>query len=197
MTERLEQSQVKVDNDLWLARTFVAGEPDALHSVYERWGGLIHGLAAKSVGHGDADDVTQQVFVSAWQSRARYHVDQAPLGAWLVGIARHRIADHLGHRHRKHEVSADPDVLLGNLDRRPAPNAMTPERIDQLLLLWEELELIGNPQRQIMILAYFEDFTHAQISEHLDIPLGTVNSHIARTLRRLITRLEGEHAPST
>lgn len=197
MTERLEQTQVEVDNDLGLARAFVAGEPDSLRAVYERWGGLIHGLAAKSVGLGDADDVTQQVFVSAWQSRANYRAGSSPLGAWLVGIARHRIADHYGRRHHLHEVSADPDVLLGNLDRRPAPNAMTPERIDQLLLLAEELERIGNPQRQIMVLAFFEDLTHAQISEHLDMPLGTVKSHIARTLRRLKTRLEGGYASST
>ncbi len=197
MTEHLERTELGVDSDLWLARAFVAGDDGALHSAYERWGGLVHGLAVKSVGPGDADDVTQKVFVSAWQSRSRYGVDHAPLGAWLVGITRHRIADHLGHWHRQHEVSADPDVLLGNLDEGPAPNAMTPERIDQLLLLWEELERIGNPQRQIMILAFFEELTHAQISEHLDIPLGTVKSHIARTLRRLKTRLEGENASST
>jgi len=197
VTRRLEQAQVKVDQDIVLARAFATGEANALRSAYQRWGGLIHALAVKSVGPGDADDVTQQVFVSAWQSHSRYQVDQAPLGAWLVGIARHRIADHLSHRHRKDEDSADPNVLLGNLDQRPAPNAMTPERIDQLLLLWEELERIGNPQRQIMVLAFFEDSTHAQISQHLDMPLRTVKSHIARTLRRLETRLEAEHASRT
>ncbi len=133
MTEHLERTELGVDSDLWLAHAFVAGDDGALHSAYERWGGLVHGLAVKSVGPGDADDVTQQVFVSAWQSRSRYRVDHAPLGAWLVGITRHRIADHLGHRYRQHEVSADPDVLLGNLDQRPAPNAMTPERIDPIV----------------------------------------------------------------
>lgn len=197
MTGRLKQTQVEVDNDLGVARAFATGDPEALHSAYQRWGGLIHGLAAKAVGPADADDVTQQVFVSAWQSRSRYQVDQAPLGAWLVGITRHRIADHLSRRHRKHEVSADPTVLMDNLDQHPAPNTMTSERIDQLLLLWEELERIGNPQRQIMVLAFFEDMTHAQISEHLGMPLGTVKSHIARTLRQLKTRLEAEHASST
>lgn len=183
---------VEADHSISLA--FSQGHPTALAQAYRRWGGLVHGLAAKAVGHTDADDVTQQVFVSAWQSRARYRTEQGPLGAWLVGITRHRVADHFARRHMGNEVASDPSVLAANLDQRTAPNTITADRIDQMLVLWEELERIGDPQRRIMVLAFFEDMTHAQIAEALDIPLGTVKSYIARTLRRMRSRLEGEHA---
>lgn len=177
-----------------MARAFAEGEAAALSDVYARWGGLVHGLATKAVGRADADDVTQQVFASAWQSRSRYRPDQAPLGAWLVGITRHRIADHFAVRHRSAEVSTDPGGLLANLDEQSDPNALTPERMDVLLALHQELEEIGDPQRHIVLLAFFRDMTHRQIAEHLGLPLGTVKSHIGRTLRRLRDRMEGEDA---
>ncbi len=194
MTDRISGLDTDVDADRSISLAFTQGHPTALAQAYQRWGGLVHGLAAKAVGHSDAEDVTQQVFVSAWQSRERYRVEQGPLGAWLVGITRHRIADHFGRRHVGKEVAADPSVLHANLEHHPAPNTVTADRIDQMLVLWEELERIGDPQRRIMVLAFFEDMTHAQIAEVLDIPLGTVKSYIARTLRRMRSRLEGEHA---
>ncbi len=194
MTDRTSGLDTDVEADRSISLAFSQGHPTALAQAYQRWGGLVHGLATKAVGHSDADDVTQQVFVSAWQSRARYRAEQGPLGAWLVGITRHRVADHFSRRHMGNEVPADPSVLTANLDQRTAPNTVTADRIDQMLVLWEELERIGDPQRRIMVLAFFEDMTHAQIAESLDIPLGTVKSYIARSLRRMRSRLEGEYA---
>lgn len=194
MKERTSGLDAGVAADESISLAFAQGHPEALAQAYRRWGGLIHGLSVKAVGLSDADDVTQQVFVSAWQSRVRYHADQGPLGAWLVGIARHRIADHFSRRHVRHEVLADPDSLHANLEQRAAPNTVTADRIDQMLVLWQELERIGDPQRRIMVLAFFEDKTHVQIAKELDLPLGTVKSYISRTLRRMKSRLEGEHA---
>ncbi|MGB3185128.1 MAG: sigma-70 family RNA polymerase sigma factor [Ornithinimicrobium sp.] len=194
MTEPISRLELDVAVDSEISRAFEQGEDTALAQAFQRWGALVHGLAIKGVGRSDADDLTQQVFVSAWQSRHRYRSSQGPLGAWLVGITRHRIADHWGKRHRTSEVSADPAVLHANLEQYPAPNTYTSERIDQLLVLWEELERIGDPQRHIMVLAFFEDMTHAQIAESMDMPLGTVKSYISRTLRKLRSRLEGDGA---
>ncbi|MGB7449276.1 MAG: sigma-70 family RNA polymerase sigma factor [Ornithinimicrobium sp.] len=193
MTDRSSRVDVDDETDAQVGAAFVRGDQTALSDVYRRWGGLVHGLATKAVGSSDADDITQQVFVSAWQSRHRYQPERGPFGAWLVGITRHRIADHFARRHRQHEVSADPQVLRANLAERVATNEMTVERVDQLLLLWEELERVGDPQRSIMVLAFFEDRTHAQIAEDMSLPLGTVKSYISRTLRRMRSRLEGDH----
>lgn len=194
MTDRTSGLDADVDVERSISLAFAQGHPEALAQAYQRWGGLVFGLSLKAVGPSDADDVTQQVFVSAWQSRERYRTDQSPLGAWLVGITRHRIADHFRRRHLRHEVLNDPDSLHANLEQRVAPNTITADRIDQMLVLWEELERIGDPQRRIMVLAFFEDKTHVQIAKELDLPLGTVKSYIARTLRRMRSRLEGEHA---
>ncbi len=173
-------------DDAEVARMFEAGDEQALALAYERWGGLVHGIAVRALGSvADAEDVTQQVFVSAWTGRAGYRAGAGPLPAWLVGITRHRIADAFARRKRD-ERERLAVASMAEPHARPT-SATGPE--DRLVLL-DELARIGEPQRGIMELAFFHDLTHEQIAARTGLPLGTVKSHIRRTLVRLRTRLE-------
>jgi RNA polymerase sigma factor (sigma-70 family) len=177
-------------DDREVARRFADGEEQALAWAYERWAGQVHGMAVRAFGPGpDAEDVTQQVFLAAWTGRAGYRAESGPLPAWLVGICRHKIADTWARRDKQRREN---DAALVDAQGRPGGpvTAGVDTAVADRVLLLDELDLLGQPQRGIIELAFFEDLTHAQIAARTGLPLGTVKSHIRRTLERLRARLE-------
>jgi RNA polymerase sigma factor (sigma-70 family) len=189
----LRRHRAEPPDDAEVGRRFAAGEEQALAWAYERWGGLVHGLAVRAVGSVEAEDVTQQVFISAWQSREWFRPEAGVLPAWLVGITRHKIADSLSRRPRTAEVVTDPVDVAEGAERAADPPRYE-DAVAQRLVISDELAKVGQPQRHILELAFYEDLTHQQIAERLDLPLGTVKSHIRRTLGRLRDRLEADGA---
>ena len=189
--ERAPSGAAEPDEDA-VARRFAAGDEQGLAWAYERYAARVHGMAVRAFGPGpDAEDVTQQVFVSAWTGRAGFRPEQGPLPAWLTGVCRHKIADTWARRDRQRRAA---EAALAEARAPAAGPAPVDAVVADRLLLLGELDRLGQPQRGIIELAFFADLTHTQIAERTGLPLGTVKSHIRRTLERLRDRLEVDGA---
>lgn len=177
-----------VDRDVEadLARRFVAGDEVALAELYRRWSPVVFTLALRSLSdRSDAEDVTQRTFVSAWTSRGSYDSKKAAVSTWLIAIARRRIAD-------MHESRARVRALQEQVERTTRPDDLVrdPPDLAQSILVANELQQLEPDAQAVMRLAFFDDLTHEEISRRLGMPLGTVKSHIRRSLARMRTRLE-------
>ncbi|MEU6816739.1 sigma-70 family RNA polymerase sigma factor [Streptomyces sp. NPDC046860] len=169
-----------------LARGLVAGDEDSLAAVYRRWSSLVYALARRALGNaGEAEDVTQQVFLGVWRGRAGYRPERGPLGGWIVGITRRKIFDALAARARRGELVAAAAATLS----RSALGA-DPEAVLDRLLVRRELGRLPAAQRQVLYLAFYEDLTQPQIAARTGWPLGTVKSHARRGLHRLRCGIE-------
>src|SRR5438128_1661568 len=129
----------------------------------------------------DAEDLTQEAFCKAQLSLAQLR-DPERAKSWLFCILRN------AYLHKMRAQKKQQCVLLPDLndlaERPPGPSLLVePERLQ------EALNELPEGFRTPVILYYFEDFSYRDIAEHMDLPLGTVMSRLARAKAHLRARL--------
>lgn len=126
-----------------------------------------------------AEEVAQEVYVQIWRQAASFGGEQAnPLG-WISTIARNRAIDRLrSDRARGFIQYSDevPDIADDRLDADAPLNT---------LVLTRALSGLRPEYRKIILLSYFRGYTQSELSEMLDLPLGTVKSWMKRGLAEL------------
>ncbi|MGA1076335.1 MAG: RNA polymerase sigma factor [Ilumatobacteraceae bacterium] len=77
-----------------LDEAFASGEAD-LETVYRAHAPLVHAICRRTLDEHSAAEVTQDVFLSVWRARDQFDPRRGSLGAWIVGITRRRVIDHV------------------------------------------------------------------------------------------------------
>jgi len=166
-----------------LARLFQAGDESALEKLYKQYSGLVFTVALRSLGDTtEAEDVTQKVFTAAWTGRAGYRPERAGLPAWLMGITRNKVVDALQARTKQRTIATE---MAANYNPPSEPF-----EIAERLIIADEISRLDEVPQRVLRMAFYEDLTHMQIAERLQMPPGTVKSHIRRSLIKLKRRLE-------
>jgi RNA polymerase sigma-70 factor (ECF subfamily) len=161
----------------------VVGDESVLREIFDEYGALVLSIARRLVGN-DAEDLVQQVFMAAWKGRDRFDPSKGSLAAWLSGITRFKAIDHLRAAGRRPSVPTDQVEGLDPVE--PAVDQV----VDRMVLA-AALASLPDARRKVVELGFFHDLSHPEIAEKLDLPLGTVKSHMRRGLEALQRELRG------
>ena len=169
---------------LALCRT---GDTRAFGVLVDRYRSRAYGLALRLVqSPSDAEEVAQDAFVRAWRSLADFRGDAA-FGTWLYRIVWRRALDRAAAiRIRQGRETPLDDAPAGSdaLGHRPAPMGADPNAAS-----WERLtEGLTDTQRAVVTLFYYEDVSVKDIARVLEIPEGTVKTHLSRARAALRAR---------
>jgi RNA polymerase sigma-70 factor (ECF subfamily) len=165
------------------------GNPRAFEVLYDRHGGAAFSLAYRMVGNRvTAEDITQEGFLSIWRSRLRYDPARGSVRTWVLGIVHNRAIDALRHG-AVHERRRE--AIEGVEERHEAPERTEVEaaRREEARSIRSALGALPDEQRRTIELAYFGGFSHSQIAELLDEPIGTVKGRMRLGLDKLRVQL--------
>jgi RNA polymerase sigma factor (sigma-70 family) len=169
-----------------------AAAEQALAALYEGTVQRVYSLVRRFVpDDAAAQDVTQEVYLQAWSQAARFDAQRGAVLAWLLNLARSRALD-AWRKHANNPVLTDSD-MADNAAEQWASNAQPLDLIDAMdtrCCLHAALAQLPALTRQMLSLAFFQDMSHQQISDHLRMPLGTVKSTVRRALIHLREHLQ-------
>lgn len=157
-----------------------AGENTAVQECLDKYGGLVWSLARRMCrNNADAEDAVQEIFIEIWKNAERYDSEQASETTFIAMIARRRLIDRLRKQTRQPEIDSLEDSvyepagatvnedILTNLEAREAARVLKDLRPEQ---------------RKAIYLSIVQGCSHQEIADRLDMPLGTVKTHIRRGL---------------
>jgi RNA polymerase sigma-70 factor, ECF subfamily len=165
-----------------------AGDASALSILYDRYGEAVYRFALRMLGQvQEAEDLTQEVFLTFWQGDA-FDPKRGSVLVFLIMLTRSRAINRLHQRNIQHR-------FLQKLERNVASySASTP--LDRATLqelaqrVRSALQEIPENQRQTLEMAYFDGLSQSEITEQLQIPLGTVKTRSRQGLLKLRTLLQ-------
>ena len=174
----------------------VDGDARAFALLYDRHSRAAYSLAYRLTnGRQAAEDLVQESFIKAWRSAGGYRVGRGSVRTWILSIVRNSGLDHIRSR-----------ASRGRMQDKVEATAPTSEPSEAFSEAWrntqqgrvrEALKALPQEQLKILELAYFSGYTHVEIAERLELPLGTVKGRMRLGLQKLrdFFQARGEAVP--
>ncbi len=180
--------------DAELVERVVAGDGEAFRLLVERHQRPVYGLLLRLVRQPAlAEDLAQETLIKAYRAIATFDRSRK-FSSWLFKIAHNTAIDHL-RRKRPPTVplESDEEDRAGPLARLAAPESGSPEARargrDLAEALEETLQALRPDYREAVLLRFQQGLAYEEIAEILDLPLGTVKTHLHRARKQMATAL--------
>jgi RNA polymerase sigma-70 factor (ECF subfamily) len=157
------------------------GDRVAQHRLYERFHRPVYGLAARLVGHREAADLTQEIFLRVFTGLSSFR-GTADFSTWLYRVA----VNECLRFHRAARPVAD------GLCSEPASRQAAPDRqLEETEAIEWALGRLEAPLRAVFLLRHSEEMNYKQISAVLGVPISTAATRLARARAELQRLLKG------
>lgn len=184
----------RLDADAQLVERCLGGEEAAWEDLVKGHTRRVFGICFRFTGSdGEAQDITQEVFLRVFQSLKSFRSGEGSFGVWLTRLTRNLLIDH--YRRGKMQRATDSiEEQLPMLESRAGMETRTDSRIEgreASEILQKALQKLSPDLREAVILRDLEELEYREIAEVLKVPEGTVKSRLnrgraelARVLRR-------------
>jgi RNA polymerase sigma-70 factor (ECF subfamily) len=173
-----ENRAVAADADRADAVLAAGGDTQAFERLYRRHLGRVHSLVRRMLGGDHTDEVTQDVFVRAWQKIGLFRGESA-FGTWLHRLAINVVLAKRGDLGRARDRFSDDETAFDRLPTRPVT-------VDVRVDFEAALEKLPDGAREVFVLHDIEGYKHEEIAEMLRVTAGTSKSQLHRA--RMVLR---------
>lgn len=172
---------VSIPEDQLVSRLFKKDKL-AFSYLYDNYSPALYGVVFRILQDEDtAEDVLQETFVRIWSNFEQYDKTKGKLFTWIVNIARNLAIDTTRSKSFKNQQkNLDIDKIVGFIDSKKS-NFLNTDGIG----LRELVSKLTPEQRELIDLVYFGGFTQVELSEKLNIPLGTVKTRMRMAIMQL------------
>ena len=186
-----------MEQDPQLVKRCLAGEDSAWEELLRAHSRRIYSLCYRFTSRpGDAEDLTQEVFIKVFQSLQTFDAAQGTFITWISRVARNHLVDHYRRTRQERLTSSIEDASTG-LEDKPSTGAHPLAQVEsreRREVLQAALQRLSPDMREAVILRDFQDLDYDEIAQVLGVPQGTVKSRINRgrlELVRVLKRMEG------
>lgn len=172
-----------------LLHATATGDQRAFAELYRLTSAHLYGVLVRMLQRRDwAEEALQDCFVKIWQKAETYDGNKGAPLTWLLTVARYRALDLLRMKRPEVEMPEEgdryqlPPMTLADDNQDPLARADEGQGIARMRACLKDLP---PEQREAVMLAYYEGYTHQELAKRMNAPLGTVKSWVRRGLARL------------
>lgn len=158
----------------------------AFQKLYQTLSPKLFGLALRLSNHNKeaAEDILQEAFIKVWNKAHMFDAQKATANTWIARIVRNQALDKI--RSEKSRPTLVGEAEYESMEYASASLAPDQKELyqQQLNALKTQLDALPDKQRQCVSQAIINGYTHTEISQELDVPLGTVKAWIRRALEQ-------------
>lgn len=153
-----------------------------LEYLYDNYSQALFGIIVRIVqSSAIAEEVLQDAFMKIWTKIDDYDPDKSRLFTWMLNVTRNLAIDKIRSKEVKNSQKTDGmEQSYNSLEISTAFEI----KVDNIGLK-EQLRILNPDQIEIIDLIYYRGYTHSEVAEEYNIPLGTVKTRVRSALKRL------------